>query len=55
MEKSLDELAEIAYAAFCDATRSYLPPQTPLWPELPEALKKAWKQVAATVIDADHA
>ena len=49
----LESLGEIAYRAFCDATRSYLPPQSPLWSELPETLREAWKKAAAAVIESN--
>jgi len=43
----LEDRAERAYNAFCQAADAYLPLQTPLWSELPLILKEAWKAAAA--------
>lgn len=46
--EQIEERAERAFTAFCDATpRDYLPLHLQLtWPELPDVVKNAWKAVA---------
>jgi hypothetical protein len=46
---ALDVAAENAYDAFRVTAdlRDYLPMQVPSWAQLPEALKRAWRNAAA--------
>lgn len=39
-----DDVAKRVYGRFCSTLdRTFLPPRTPLWAQLPETLKQAWR------------
>jgi hypothetical protein len=46
----LEELGSVAYQAFCDAARAFLPAYLPDWSLLPTVVRDAWKSSAAAAM-----